>query len=124
MIRLLLVEDEPLVCQGLRMWLKQMPGVTVVGEASTDAEALRLAQALSPDVILMDLSLPPTDGITTTATLRSAVPKSAVVFLSLYDDVTRRAQAVAAGARAFVGKQEGVKSLRAAIYEAGKQECQ
>ena len=124
MIRLLLVEDDLLVGQGLYMALKQAPGVTIVGEAHTIAEALRLAQALSPQVVLMDLSLPLMEDITATATLHAAAPHSAVVFLSLQDDLTRRAQALAAGAYAFVGKQEGVKALLAAIYKAGSQECQ
>jgi DNA-binding NarL/FixJ family response regulator len=119
MIRLLLVEDEPLVCQGLRMWLKRVSEVTVVGEATTDAEALLLAHALSPDVVLVDLSQAPVDGIAATAALRAAVAQSAVVVLSLHDDATRRAQAHAAGAYAFVGKQEGVLALLTAIHEAG-----
>lgn len=122
MIRLLLVEDEPLVSQGLRMWLKQASEVMVVGEATMAAEALLLARTLSPDVVLLDLSLVPMDGIATTTALRAAVPQSAIVVLSLHDDATRRAQAHAAGAYAFVGKQEGVMVLLKAIHDAGKLE--
>ncbi len=120
MIRVLLVEDEPLVCQGLRMWLKQAAEVLVVGEAHTDTEALLLAHELSPEVVLMDLSVPPMEGIAATVVLRAAVPQSAVVLLSLHDDAIRRAQARAAGAYAFVGKQEGLRVLLTAIYEAGR----
>lgn len=122
MIRLLLVEDEPLISQGLRMWLRQVSEVMVVGEAATSAEALLLARALSPDVVLMDLSQAPMQGIAATTALRAAVPQSAIVVLGLRDDAARRAQAHAAGAYAFVGKQEGVKALLRAIREAGKQE--
>lgn len=123
MITLLLVEDESLVRNGLRMWLERVPDITVVGEASNGVEAVLLAQALRPDVVLVDLSMAPMDGITATAALREAVPESAVVLLSLRDDVDTRTRAQAAGAVAFVGKQEGVKVLQAAIQEAGKQGC-
>jgi DNA-binding NarL/FixJ family response regulator len=121
MITLLLVDDEPLVRYGLRTWLEREADITVVGEANDGTEAIKLAQALQPDVVLMDIALPTMDGITAAAALRAAVPHSAVVFLSLYDDAATRARADAAGAVAFVGKQEGVRALRSAIRKAGRQ---
>ena len=121
MITLLLVEDELLIRQGLRMWLDRTLDLTVVGEASNGADAMTLAQALHPQVVLVDLSTSPTEGITATAAIRRVVPESAVVLLSMRDDSTMRAQAKAAGAFTFVGKYEGVKALLAAIHEAGKQ---
>lgn len=121
MITLLLIEDELLVRHGLRMWLEREANVTVVGEASDGAEAITLAQALLPDVVLMDISMPTMDGIAATDALRVVVPHSAVVLLSLYDDATTRARAYAAGAVAFVGKQEGVRALQAAIQQAATQ---
>ena len=120
MITLLLVEDELLVRHGLRMWLEREANVTVVGEASDGAEAITLAQALLPDVVLMDISMPTMDGIAATDALRITVPHSAVVLLSLYDDATTRARAYAAGVVAFVGKQEGVRALQAAIQQVGQ----
>lgn len=120
MITLLLVDDEPLVRHGLRMWLEREADITVVGEASDGAEAVTLAQVLQPDVALMDISLPTMDGITAAAALREAVPHSAVVFLSLYDDAATRARADAAGGAAFVGKHEGVRALRSAIRQVGR----
>lgn len=121
MITLLLIEDELLVRHGLRMWLEREANVTVVGEASDGAEAITLAQALLPDVVLMDISMPTMDGIAATDALRVVVPHSAVVLLSLYDDATTRARAYAAGAVAFVGKQEGVRALQTAIQQAATQ---
>lgn len=121
MITLLLVDDEPLVRQGLQMWLERAADITVIGEASNGAEAIALAQALHPDVVLMDISMPTTDGIVATAALRASVPHSAVVLLSLHDDATMRTRAHAAGAVTLVGKQEGVQVLLAAIREAGGQ---
>lgn len=122
MIRLLLVEDEPLISQGLRMWLRQASEVIVVGEAATSTEAILLARALAPDVVLMDLSQAPMQAIAATSALRAVVPHTAIVVLSLHDDATRRTQARAAGAYAFVGKQEGVMALLKAIHEAGRRE--
>lgn len=121
MITLLLVEDELLVRQGLRMGLDRTLDLTVVGEASNDAEAMTLAQTLHPQVVLVDLSTSPTGGITATAAIRRAVPESAVVLLSRHDDSTTRSRAQAAGAFMLVGKQEGFKALLAAIHGAGRQ---
>jgi len=102
------------------MWLEREADITVVGEASDGAEAITLAQALQPDVVLMDVSMPIMDGIAATDALRVAVPHSAVVLLSLYDDAAIRARAYAAGAVAFVGKQEGVRALKVAIRQASR----
>ncbi len=121
MITLLLVDDEPLVRHGLHKWLERVGDITVIGEASNGGEAIALAQALQPDVVLMDISMPTTDGIAATAALRASVPQSAVVLLSLHDDASMRARAHAVGAVTLVGKQEGVKVLLTAIREAGGQ---
>ncbi len=121
MITLLLVDDEPLVRYGLHTWLARVGDITVIGEASNGGEAIALAQALQPDVVLMDISMPTIDGIAATAALHASVPQSAVVLLSLHDDATMRARAQAAGAVTLVGKQDGVKALLAAIRAAGGQ---
>ncbi len=118
MIKLLLVDDQSIVRQGLRMQLALEPDLKVVGEAENGEQVLVLAGQLHPDVILMDVELPLMDGITATARLRSAAPKCAVVILSLYDDAKTRAAAQAAGAAAFVGKQESSETLLTAIRQA------
>lgn len=122
MITLLLVDDDPMVRQGLRMLLAREATITVVGEATDGAQAITLAQALQPNVVLMDLSMPTMDGMKATAALRAAVPDTAVVLLSLYDEEIMRVRASTAGAVAFIGKQEGVRALLAAIRQAGRQE--
>ena len=76
MITLLLVDDEPLVRYGLHTWLERVGDITVIGEASNGGEAIALAQALHPDVVLMDISMPSTDGIAATAALCASVPQS------------------------------------------------
>ena len=121
MIRLLLVEQEPLIGRGLCMWLRQVSSeVSVVGETETAAEALVLAHKLAPDVVLLDLAVPAVEAAAATTALRAAAPESAVVLLSLHDDEIGRRDALAAGAYAFVGKQEGVAVLLQAIHEAGR----
>ena len=119
MITLLLVDDEPLIRQGLHTLLERVGDIRVIGEASNGADAITLAQTLHPDVVLMDISMPAPDGIAATAALRASVPQCAVVLLSLSDDASMRARAHAAGAATLVGKQERVRTMLAAIREAG-----
>src|SRR5256714_4329238 len=93
MIRLLLVDDQPVVRRGLCLRFQLEPDMQVVGEASTGREALTLAQTLSPDVVLMDIEMPGMDGIEATAALRRVVPQSAVVILSIHTDRQTRVRA-------------------------------
>jgi DNA-binding NarL/FixJ family response regulator len=117
MIKLLLVDDQSIVRQGLRRRLLLEPDITVVGEASNGEQALELVESLAPDIVLMDVEMPGMDGITTTATLRASSPQSAVVMLSIHDDVHTRAQAQAAGAVAFVEKRGAAEVLLATIRQ-------
>jgi two-component system, NarL family, response regulator NreC len=121
MIRLLLVDDQLAVRRGLGMRLALEPDMLIVGEASNGREALTMAQTLSPDVVLMDVEMPIMDGITTTATLRTMVPQSAVVILSIHDDVLTRTRARAAGAMAFVEKCGTTEALIVAIRQVAQQ---
>lgn len=111
MIRLVLVDDQAVVRQGLRMRLLLESDITVVGEASNGKEALALVQQLRPDVVLMDVEMPEMDGITTTSTLHTLVPQSAIVMLSIYVDNVTRTRARQAGAVAFVEKHSPTEEL-------------
>jgi DNA-binding NarL/FixJ family response regulator len=117
-IRLLLVDDQPAVQRGLKMRFALEPDLEVVGEAGGVAEAISLAQALHPDVVLMDVEMPGMDGISAIATLRRAAPHSTVVIFTLYDDTALRARAQEVGAAALVAKHQTEETLLAAIRRA------
>jgi pilus assembly protein CpaE len=117
MIRLVLVDDQETVRQGLKMRLLLEPDITVVGEASSGKEALALVQQLCPDVVLMDVEMPDMDGIATTAALYSIFPQSVTVMLSIHSDHVTRARARTAGAKAFVEKLGSTEELLSAIRQ-------
>jgi DNA-binding NarL/FixJ family response regulator len=118
MIRVLLVDDQPVVRRGLRVRFQLEPDMQVIGEASTGSEALTLAQILTPDVVLMDIEMPDMDGIEATVALRTVVPQSIVVILSIHTDRQTRMKAQAAGAVAFVEKRGTTDILLSAIRQA------
>ena len=121
MIRVLLVDDQPVVRRGLRVRFRLEPDMQVVGEASTGREALTLAQTLTPDVVLLDIEMPDMDGIEATTALLAVVPQSAVVILSIHTDRQTRMRARAAGAVAFVEKRGTTDTLLSAIRQAAGQ---
>jgi DNA-binding NarL/FixJ family response regulator len=117
-VRLIVVDDQKVVRAGLCRMLETDPGITVVGEASDGREALSVASAVHPDIVLMDVAMPGMDGIAATAELSRTAPEIAVVMLTLHDDADTRARAMAAGATAFVPKQQLGAGLLAAVRQA------
>ena len=117
MISLLLVDDQPVVRRGLRMRLLFEPDITVVGEASNGEQALELVESLAPDIVLMDVEMPGMDGITATEAMRASSLQSAVVMMSIHDDVHTIARAEAAGAAALVEKSGMLEVLLATIRQ-------
>ena len=111
----LLVDDQSAMRQGLRLRLGIEPDIAVVGEAGDGQTAIDLARRLTPDVVVMDVTMPGMDGIAATRALRAAVPTTAVVILTLHDDTTTRNRASEAGAAAFVAKHQPPSDLLAAI---------
>lgn len=103
-LRVLLVDDDPLVRMGLRTMLGGVPDLIVAGEAEDGAEVFDLVAATRPDVVLMDLKMPGTDGITATARLREHPDAPAVIVLTTYDADDQVLQALRAGAAGFVLK--------------------
>ena len=118
MIRLLIVDDQPAVRKGLKLRLAAEPDLLVVGEASDGVVALERAQALHPDIVLMDVEMPHMDGIATANALREICPNICVIMLSIYDDARMRSCAQKAGAVAFISKSVPTDRLPAAIRQA------
>ena len=118
MIRLVLVDDQATVRQGLKMRLLLEPDIAVIGEAGSGKEALALVPQLRPDVVLMDIEMPGMDGITVTSALQRIVPQSATVMLSIHSGNVTRARAQKAGAKAFVEKLGSTEELLSAIRQA------
>jgi NarL family two-component system response regulator LiaR len=111
----LIVDDQPVIRRGLRMWLDLETDLAVVGEAATGEEALQIARCLQPDVVLIAVELPGMDGVAATAAIRAALPATQVIVLSLYADAPTRARALAAGAAAFIAKGSGDLELLASL---------
>lgn len=99
MITVLIVDDHQMVRQGVRAFLEKQPDISVVGEAVSGAEALRLAAELAPDVTLMDLVMPEMDGVETTRRLKQVSPRSQVIILTSYHDDEHIFPAIRAGAQ-------------------------
>ena len=115
MNRVLLVDGQAKVRWGLRMRLTIEPDVTVVGETGNFEEALALAQALAPDVIVVDTCMHAGEGVNSVKRLRAAAPAALVIVLTLQGDEGTRARAQEAGAQAFLEKQGGAADLLQAI---------
>ncbi|AKG41550.1 response regulator [Streptomyces xiamenensis] len=103
-IRVLLVDDDPLVRAGLRLMLGAAPDLRVVGEAADGAEVGALVARLAPDVVLMDIRMPGTDGLTATEALRAAPDPPEVVVLTTFHADDQVLQALRAGAAGYVLK--------------------
>jgi DNA-binding NarL/FixJ family response regulator len=117
-IRILIADDHAVVRQGLRMFLGRDRELEVVGEAEDGAEAVRLARALRPDVVLMDLLMPVLDGIAATAEIRRALPDTEVLALTSVLERASVVGAVRAGAIGYLLKDTRAEELRRAIRAA------
>jgi DNA-binding NarL/FixJ family response regulator len=117
-IRVMIVDDHPVVRNGLSGMFAGEPGFDVVGEASDGSEAVRRARAISPDVILMDLRMPEMDGVSAIAALNAAGVPARVLVLTTYDTDSDVLAAIEAGATGYLLKDtppdELFKAVRAA----------
>ena len=117
-IRLLVCDDHQVIRTGLASLLAGTD-IEIVGEAANGDEALKEAQKLKPDVVLLDIRMPDGDGLSTLEKLRAQVPDSRVVMLSTYDNPTYVARAVALGACDYVLKGSPREDIIATIQAAG-----
>ena len=123
-IRVLIADDHSVVLEGLRMFLERDPELTVVGEAVDGAEAVRLAQHLRPDVVLMDLLMPVMDGIAAISAIRKQLPETEVIALTSVLESTAVVGAVKAGAIGYLLKDTKAPELRKAIKAAAAGQVQ
>jgi len=114
-VRILLVDDQELIRVGFRLVLEAEPDLIVVGEAGDGDQAVREAVRLRPDVVLMDVRMPRTDGIEATARLRDAVPDTRVIVLTTFDLDEYAFGALDAGASGFLLKDAQRAELIGAV---------
>ena len=103
-IRLLIVDDQPLIRRGLSMMLAAEPGIEVLGQAADGLDAVIQALAQAPDVVVMDLQMPRASGVVATREITSRLPATRVVVLTTYDDDELVFEAIRAGAQAYLLK--------------------
>ncbi|QTN24885.1 response regulator transcription factor [Rhizobacter sp. AJA081-3] len=113
--KVLLVDDHPLVREGLRARLSGVAGIEVVGEAGDAAQAFEQVDRLRPDLVLMDVGMKQVNGIELTTRLRERHPTLRVLMLSMYDNPEYVHRALAAGARGYVLKEAPSEEIVAAI---------
>ena len=123
-IRIVIADDHKVLRRGLRTFLELDPELVVVGEAADGAEAVRLAQQLQPDIVLMDLLMPVMDGITATATIRRELPETEVLALTSVLEDASVVGAVRAGAIGYLLKDTEADALCRAIKAAAAGQVQ
>jgi DNA-binding NarL/FixJ family response regulator len=122
-VRVVVVDDQPLIRDSLRSLLETVAGIEVVGSAGDGREALTVVDRTRPDVVLMDVQMPVLDGIAATERLRSTAPRTQVVVLTTYDLDEYVFRAVQAGAAGFLLKDGDVEELVRGIRAAARGEA-
>jgi DNA-binding NarL/FixJ family response regulator len=122
MIRVLVVDDHAILRDGIRSILESQEDIVVVGEASDGAEAVEFVSNLQPDLVLMDISMPKTNGLEATRLIKERFPQVKVLILTQHDNREYIAPALGAGASGYVlkrsGRREMLNALRQ-VYEQG-----
>ncbi|GAA3765185.1 response regulator transcription factor [Plantactinospora mayteni] len=114
-VRVVLVDDQPLVRSGLRVLIADTPDLLVVGEAGTGAEAVRLARDVRPDVVVMDIRMPGMDGIEATRQIVAGNGPTRVLVLTTFDEDEHVYGALRAGASGFLVKDMAVDDILGAV---------
>jgi DNA-binding NarL/FixJ family response regulator len=114
-VRILLVDDHPIVRQGLKTLLQGHSGWEVIGEASDGAEAVEKAKDLNPDVMVLDVTMPRMNGLEACRLLRQECPELEILFVTQHDSPQMMREALDAGARGYVVKSNAARDLLAAV---------
>ncbi len=115
MIRILLVDDQYLLCEVLKTWLEVEDDFQVIGVAHDGQEGLEKVEALQPDIVLMDIDMPGMDGLSATKHICERFPQVKVIFLSGHDDDNYLGKSLRAGARGYLLKNTTAEELAAKI---------
>lgn len=119
-MRVLIADDHKIFRQGLRILLQQQ-GMEVVGEAADGREAVQLAQALQPDVAILDYGMPVLNGIDAAREIRRNTPRTQTILLTMYEDESANAiEALRAGVHGYVLKSEDADDLMKTIHEVAR----
>ncbi|MFG2992845.1 response regulator [Streptomyces sp. NPDC048257] len=121
-IGVMLVDDHPVVREGLRSMLQSADGVSVVGQADSGEEAIAMVTRLAPDIVLLDLRMGGMDGVETTGHLLRAAPATKVVIVTTYESDTDILRAVEAGAAGYLLKGSSRDDLVQAVKAAARGE--
>lgn len=113
--RILLVDDHPIVRVGVKEQLASMTDLRVIGEAASAAEAVMLAEALKPDLVLLDISLPDASGVQVCRQIAVSRPQTRILMMSIHDDADLVRGAIAAGAHGYVLKGASMDMLLEAV---------
>jgi len=105
--RILIVDDAPAVRESLRWLLEDEPGLTVIGDAASGADALQKTASLKPDLVILDIELPDLDGFAVARQIKSMPDPPHIVMLSMHNDILSQKRGADAGCDAFVGKEAG-----------------
>ncbi len=122
LLRLLLVDDHPLVRAGIRGELEKYPAVALVGEAGDGHEALALVKSLQPDVVFMDISMPRLNGLEALERIHKKFPRVRVIILSMHDNDEYIWRAMRSGAAGYVLKMAATAELGVALQHAQRGE--
>jgi len=122
-IRILLADDHTLLRNGIRALLKDQPDMVVVGEAEDGREAVQMVDKLSPNVVLMDISMPSLNGLEATRQIKREHPEVNVLVLTMYDQEEYFRQVLEVGASGYIIKRAAVSELVAAIRAVHKGEA-
>jgi DNA-binding NarL/FixJ family response regulator len=114
-VRILVVDDHPVVRHGLRALLGSRPEWEIIAEAEDGIEAVEKADRLQPDIVLLDISMPKMDGLEACRRIRRNVPKSEVLIVTQHDSPQMMREALGAGARGYVVKSDAARDLLAAV---------
>jgi DNA-binding NarL/FixJ family response regulator len=114
-IRILVVDDHPIVRQGLRTLLEGRSGWEVIGEASDGMEAIEKASQLNPDVMVLDVTMPRMNGLEACRVIRRSLPSLEILFVTQHDSPQMMREALDAGARGYVVKSNAARDLLEAV---------